>query len=108
MSGVQDLINAIDSGDSTEIDTAFEKEMSARISTRIDDMKVDLAQNMFKSQQEVTDELNVDDEEFDLNAEQESIEDIEDLDVEVQDTADTPVEESEVEEIAGETEQQEV
>ena len=85
MSGVQDLINAIDSGDSTEIDTAFEKEMSARISTRIDDMKVDLAQNMFKSQQEV-----------------------EDLDVEVQDTADTPVEESEVEEIAGETEQQEV
>jgi len=68
-------------------------------------MKVDLAQNMFKSQQEVTDELNVDDEEFDLNAEQESMEDVEDLDVEVQDTADTPVEESEVEEIAGETEQ---
>lgn len=105
MSGVQDLINAIDSGDSTEIDTAFENEMASRISTKLDDMKVDLAQNMFKSQQEVMDELNVDDEEFDLNAEQESMEDVEDLDVEVQDTADTPVEESEVEEIADETEQ---
>jgi cell division protein FtsB len=100
MSGVQDLINAIDSGDSTTIDAAFENEMASRISTKLDDMKVDIAQNMFKSQQEVTDELSAED----LETEQE----IEDLDVEVQDTADTPVEESEVEEIAGETEQQEV
>lgn len=95
MSGVQDLIDAIDSGDSTTIDAAFEAEMASRISTKLDDMKVDIAQNMFKSQQEVTDEL--------------SAEEVEDeLDVEVQDTADTPVEESEVEEIADETEQQEV
>jgi hypothetical protein len=101
MSGVQDLINAIDSGDSTTIDTAFENEMASRISTKLDDMKVNIAQNMFKSQQEVTDELSAD---TDLETEQE----VEDLDVEVQDTADTPVEESEVEEIAGETEQQEV
>jgi hypothetical protein len=101
MSGVQDLINAIDSGDSTTIDAAFENEMASRISTKLDDMKVNIAQNMFKSQQEVTDELSAD---TDLETEQE----VEDLDVEVQDTADTPVEESEVEEIAGETEQQEV
>ena len=101
MSGVQDLINAIDSGDSTTIDAAFENEMANRISTKLDDMKVDIAQNMFKSQQEVTDELSAD---VDLETEQE----VEDLDVEVQDTADTPVEESEVEEIADEIEQQEV
>jgi len=101
MSGVQDLINAIDSGDSTTIDAAFENEMAGRISTKLDDMKVDIAQNMFKSQQEVTDELSADE---DLETEQE----VEDLDVEVQDTADTPVEESEVEEVADETEQQEV
>ena len=101
MSGVQDLINAIDSGDSTTIDAAFENEMANRISTKLDDMKVDIAQNMFKSQQEVTDELSAD---VDLETEQE----VEDLDVEVQDTADTPVEESEVEEVADETEQQEV
>lgn len=101
MSGVQDLIDAIDSGDSTTIDAAFEAEMASRISTKLDDMKVDIAQNMFKSQQEVTDELSADE---DLETEQE----VEDLDVEVQDTADTPVEEQEVEEIADETEQQEV
>jgi hypothetical protein len=96
MSGVQDLINAIDSGDSTTIDAAFENEMASRISTKLDDMKVDIAQNMFKSQQEVTDELSA----------EEEVED--ELDVEEQDTADTPVEEPEVEEIADETEQQEV
>jgi len=78
---VQDLISAIDTGDSTEIDAAFNQEMASRISTRIDSMRQDLAKNMFKSN----------------DSEDLSIEDTKDeLDIEVQDTADTPIEEPEV------------
>ena len=75
--GVQDLIKAINSGDSTEIDSAFNAEMANRISTRLEDMRVSVAQGMFATEQSV---------EEDQVEEQET-------EVEVQDTADTPVEE---------------
>jgi len=68
--GVQDLIKAINSGDSTEIDSAFNAEMANRISTRLEDMRVSVAQGMFATEQSVEEDQ-----------------------VEVQDTADTPVEE---------------
>lgn len=68
--GVQDLIKAINSGDSTEIDLAFNAEMANRISTRLEDMRVSVAQGMFATEQSVEEDQ-----------------------VEVQDTADTPVEE---------------
>lgn len=45
--GVKDLINAIASGNSQDIDQAFNSEMSARISDRLDIMRQDLAQSMF-------------------------------------------------------------
>jgi len=51
--GVQDLIKAINSGDSSEIDTAFNAEMANRISTRLEDMRVSVAQNMFALEQSV-------------------------------------------------------
>ena len=51
--GVQDLIKAINSGDSSEIDTAFNAEMANRISTRLEDMRVSVAQNMFATEQSV-------------------------------------------------------
>ena len=76
--GVQDLIKAINFGDSTEIDSAFNAEMANRISTRLEDMRVYVAQGMFATEQSV---------EEDQVEEQET-------EVEVQDTADTPVEES--------------
>ncbi len=69
--GVQDLIKAINSGDSTDIDSAFNAEMANRISTRLEDMRVSVARGMFATEQSV-----------------------EDPQVEVQDTADTPVEET--------------
>lgn len=68
--GVQDLIRAINSGDSSEIDTAFNAEMANRISTRLEDMRATVAKSMFATEQSV-----------------------EETEVEVQDTADTPVEE---------------
>jgi hypothetical protein len=54
--GVQDLIKAINSGDSTEIDAAFQAEMANRISTRLEDMRVSVAQNMFATEQSVEEE----------------------------------------------------
>lgn len=49
--GVQDLINAIDSGDSQAIDAAFNAEMANRISTRLEDMRVSVAKSMFATEQ---------------------------------------------------------
>lgn len=49
--GIQDLIKAIDSGDSQEIDTAFNAEMASRISTRLEDMRVSVAKSMFATEQ---------------------------------------------------------
>ena len=48
--GVNDLINAIASGDSTSIDAAFNAEMATRVSSRLEDMRVSVAQNMFSEQ----------------------------------------------------------
>ena len=94
MSGVNDIIDAIQSGDSVAIDTAFNKEMAARVSDRLDTMRQDVAQNMFKSA-EVEDLSAEDDTELDL--ESAGVEDVveteDELDIEVQDTADTPIEE---------------
>jgi hypothetical protein len=64
--GVQDLIKAIDSGDSQTIDAAFQAEMANRISTRLEDLRVSVAQNMFATEQtieetEVEEELTLED-----------------------------------------------
>lgn len=48
--GVQDLINAIASGDSQAIEQSFASEMATRISERLDDMRVEVAQNMFRTE----------------------------------------------------------
>jgi hypothetical protein len=45
--GVLDLIQAIDSGESIAIEAAFNQEMTTRISDRLDDMRMEVAQNMF-------------------------------------------------------------
>ena len=94
MSGVNDIIDAIQSGDSVAIDDAFNKDMAARVSDRLDTMRHDVAQNMFKSA-DVEDLSSEDDTELDLeSADVEDVVDTEDeLDIEVQDTADTPIEE---------------
>lgn len=91
MSGVNDIIDAIQSGDSVAIDTAFNKEMAARVSDRLDAMRQDVAKNMFKSA-DVEDLSAEEDTELDLDS-ADIVETEDELDIEVQDTADTPIEE---------------
>ena len=52
----RDLINAIEAGEATEIDNAFNSIMASKVSEKLDAMRTDMAQNMFVSQQEVADE----------------------------------------------------
>jgi hypothetical protein len=49
--GINDLINAIVEGDATAIDAAFNAEMANRVSSKLEDMRVRVAQNMFKAEQ---------------------------------------------------------
>lgn len=49
----KDLVNAIIVGDAVEIETAFNATMAEKISSRLDDYRQEVAQNMFKVQEEV-------------------------------------------------------
>lgn len=109
MSGVQDIINAIDSGDSVAIDDAFNKEMAARVSDRLDTMRQDVAQNMFKSPEAEVEDLAADDGEIadletteepvEATTEDQPIEDVVETEVEAeaQDSAEEPAPDVEVE-----------
>lgn len=48
---VNNLVNAIKSKDAIGIETAFQAAMAEKISARLDDMRQDVAQRMFKSQE---------------------------------------------------------
>ena len=48
--GVHNLINAIAEGDSVAIESAFNQEMATRISDRLEDMRIDVARNMFRTE----------------------------------------------------------
>lgn len=56
---VKDLINAISEGDASTIDAAFNSAMAEKISARMEDMRVQVAQNMFKNPvaEETTEEV---------------------------------------------------
>lgn len=43
------LINAIRSGNATDIEAAFNAGIAEKISTKLDDMRTNVAQNMFKT-----------------------------------------------------------
>jgi hypothetical protein len=47
--GVKDLINSIAEGDSETINASFNAEMATRISARLEDMRVQVAQSMFNN-----------------------------------------------------------
>jgi hypothetical protein len=49
--GVKDLISAIVEGDASTIDAAFNAEMANRVSSKLEDMRVSVAQNMFATEQ---------------------------------------------------------
>ena len=52
----KDLINAIVAGDAVEIENAFNSTMAEKISTRLDDMRADVAANMFKQEEQTSEE----------------------------------------------------
>jgi hypothetical protein len=45
----RDLIDAIQAGDSTKVDDAFNTVMVQKVSERLDAMRDDLSQNMFRA-----------------------------------------------------------
>ncbi len=55
---VHNLISAIASGNALETETAFNAAMAEKISSRLDDMKVSVAQNLFKGEAQVETETN--------------------------------------------------
>ena len=52
------LINAIASGDAIEIEISFNSVMAEKISSRIEDMRVDVAQNMFAGDSQETEQVS--------------------------------------------------
>jgi HAMP domain-containing protein len=74
--GVKDLINAIAEGDASSIDAAFNAEMATRISSRLEDLRVQVAQGMFQNPvaEEVAEETAEDQEEVTEDAVEESVE----------------------------------
>lgn len=69
---VKDLINAIASGSAIETEQAFNQVMAEKISTRLDNMRVEVAQTMFKEQVQIDEE-----EDEDLTLEDFSLEELE-------------------------------
>lgn len=49
MTTIRNLIDAIEGGNSQDIDDSFNSIMSAKVSDKIDAMRKDLAANMFKT-----------------------------------------------------------
>lgn len=52
----KDLINAIIAGDAIEIEDSFSSTMAEKISSRLDDIRSDIAQNMFRAPEPVVEE----------------------------------------------------
>lgn len=59
MTGVRDLVDALISGDTLEIDSTFNNVMTSKISAAIDDYKIAVAHDMFNTneQQDLVDDV---------------------------------------------------
>lgn len=84
----RDLIDAIESGSATDIQTAFEGEMASRIAERLDTMRQEVSKDMFNearkmsskmAEDEHEDEDEEDEDEDELKLEDYSLEEIEDF-----------------------------
>lgn len=81
---VKDLINAISMGNAAETQEVFQAVMAEKISARLDDMRIEVAKNMFKEEacktklkeEESDDEAQI---EEDLNLEDYSVEELEEF-----------------------------
>jgi len=56
MDNIKDLISAIANGDAVAIENGFSAAMSDKLSTRLDDMRTDVAQTMFKQEEPTAEE----------------------------------------------------
>jgi len=50
----RDLIDAIDSGDAIGIETAFNSVMVDKVAEKLDAMRTDISQNMFRTPEQTT------------------------------------------------------
>lgn len=74
MSTTRELIDAIYAGNSQEIERTFDQAMASRIVDVLDARRLDIAQNMFRVEEEVN--LNEEDDEVELDDEVEQIDEI--------------------------------
>lgn len=58
---VKDLINAISMGNAAETQETFQAVMAEKISARLDDMRIEVAQNMFSEAAQIEEDLNLED-----------------------------------------------
>lgn len=56
MSDIETMVQAIADGKYSEADDAFQSVMASKVSDRLDAMKVDVAQNMFRSESSEADD----------------------------------------------------
>lgn len=68
----RDLIDAIVSGEATEVETSFNNIMAAKVSEKLDAMRTDMAQTMFQTPGEPEEEETEFDTETELNSEEET------------------------------------
>jgi hypothetical protein len=54
------LINAIQAGDAVGIESAFNSAMAEKVAERLDDMRTNVAQNMFKTFEQSADAASAD------------------------------------------------
>jgi hypothetical protein len=65
------LINAIAKGDAIETENAFQTAMAEKISVKLDDMRAQVAKNMFATQEEVVEEETITLEEYEALSDEE-------------------------------------
>lgn len=70
MTTTKTLIDAISSGDAVSIETAFNAAMAEKISSKLDTMRMDVAKNMFASQEVSAEPVMAVEESFDLTEDQ--------------------------------------
>lgn len=58
MSHTKDLINAIDSGNAMETESSFNAAIAEKIAARLDNMRANIAQNMFRSEELVSESVD--------------------------------------------------
>lgn len=68
---VTNLVDAIKSGDALATEQAFAAAMAEKLSSKIEDLRVNIAQNMFAQPEQVAEEITISEEEWEALSEEE-------------------------------------